>query len=251
MGKELVAPVHSLLTMSTLDGPGIRTTVFMQGCRLRCAYCHNPDTWDAAGGTLYTPAALAAELESYRDFYGDNGGVTFSGGEPLLSARFVYETEILLKREGIGSVIDTAGAPLSDDTAAALCAARLILLDIKATDDSAAQKLTGETLRFQKQTLLYCESAGIPVWIRHVVVPGINDNAQDVRKLCAMAAPCKCVSRVYLLPFRTLCREKYKKLGIIFPLADTPDMPPEQLALLRAAAVEYCKEAGRDDIAVC
>lgn len=232
--------------MSTKDGPGIRTVVFMQGCPLRCIYCHNPDTWYADRGERITPAELMRRIERFVPYFGKDGGVTFSGGEPLMQPDFLYESIMLAKACGINCTVDTAGikpAGLKPAGAvkAAVKAADLIILDIKMTCEEDYTKYTGGSLGATLEFLNFLESIKKPTWIRHVVIPGINDTDADIDSLLALLEPYTCVKRVELLPFRTLCKEKYDALDIKFPLDGTPDMDERDLIRLSSLIPEKYK----------
>ena len=213
--------VHSYETFGAVDGPGIRFIVFLQGCPMRCLYCHNPDTWDTGGGTETTVDEIVAKVRSYRGFYKGGGGVTISGGEPLLQHEFVYELIEALKAEGFHTAIDTSGiVPLS------LCqktvdAADMLLLDIKSLDSGLSRRITGtdECLRREKELLDHCEAVGKRVWIRHVVVPGLTMDSALIKELADFLSQYKCIERIEPLPFHKLGEHKWEP-GC-YQLADT------------------------------
>ena len=223
--------VHSIQSLGTLDGPGVRAVVFLSGCPLRCVYCHNPDTWDRESGEEWEACALAERLMRLYSYI-KNGGVTFSGGEPCMQARFLKEVAGHLKARGLHVALDTSGAVNNADTDALLNLVDLVLLDVKFTDENAYKLNTGTTLSRVLDFLDKLERLGKDVWIRHVVVPGLNDSEEDIRKLARLIVPYKCVKKTELLPFRKLCLEKYERLGIPFPLADTPEMGKDRITEL-------------------
>jgi pyruvate formate lyase activating enzyme len=228
--------VHSIQTFSALDGPGIRSVVFMQGCRLDCVYCHNPDSRLFSGGKEYSAESLCSELAPYFSYYRNAGGVTFSGGEPLLQPEFISECAAILKDSGVKIAIDTAGVPLNDEVVRLLLKTELVILDIKATTDEDYNKYIGCGLDMPLQFFDKCSELGVPLWIRHVVLKGINDSEEDILQLCSFIALRTNVKRLELLPYRSLCRGKYKKMGLKYRLEELPDTKPEVIQRLSAAA---------------
>ncbi|MDD3244171.1 MAG: pyruvate formate-lyase-activating protein [Eubacteriales bacterium] len=210
--------IHSIQSLGTVDGPGVRAVVFMQGCPLRCPYCHNPDTWDFAQGEPAQAQEIAQRVLRYRGYFGKSGGVTVSGGEPLAQAGFVSALFAALKAQGVHTALDTSGCLWSDDVQALLEQTDLVLLDIKAADDKSARARFSLPLEVPLSFLRRCEERGVPVWIRHVVVPGWNDSREELEALAGLLSGVSCVQRVELLPFRKFCVEKYDKMGIAFPL---------------------------------
>lgn len=224
--------IHSFQTLGAVDGPGLRFVVFMQGCNLRCLYCHNPDTWDTQAGRACDAGDVFARILRYRPYFGRNGGVTVSGGEPLLQASFVTELFSLCRQAGIHTCLDTGGQPADRGTDALLSVTDLCLLDIKATCDAQYRALCGMDLATPLQFLNALDHKGIATWIRHVIVPGVNDTERNILELRALLSPFLCIQRIELLPFRTLCVEKYRQLGIPFPLEHTPPMDEQRLEAL-------------------
>ena len=218
--------VHSLQSLGTVDGPGVRSVVFLSGCPLRCVYCHNPDTWKAEEGQLTDAEELARRLVRFYPFI-KKGGVTFSGGEPLLQAEFVATVAELLKKEGLHVAIDTCGAPVTPATERLLEVADMFLLDVKMTTEEDYKRYTGGSLAATMAFLDRLEEKQKDVWIRHVVVPGINDTEEDILRLAELIKGYTCIKKVELLPYKNLCLEKYRTLGIPFPLEDTPPMKAE------------------------
>ena len=223
--------VHSLQSLGTVDGPGVRSVVFLSGCPLRCIYCHNPDTWERQESQLIDANELTEKLLHFYSFI-KNGGVTFSGGEPLLQAEFVTEVTELLHQGGLHVAIDTCGAPLTPAAERLIEVADLFLLDIKMTTEEDYKRHTGGSLALTLTFLNRLEEMRKDVWIRHVVVPGINDTEEDILRLSELIKGYRCIKRVELLPFKNLCLEKYRALNIPFPLEETPPMRAEELERL-------------------
>ncbi len=225
--------IHSYETLGGLDGPGMRLVVFLQGCPLRCGYCHNPDTWDVHGGTETTADEVMRRIRRSRPYFGKQGGVTFSGGEPLLQAEFVAELAAVCASEGIHTALDTAGLPLSPAVERALSVCQLVILDVKHADPARYRELTGVDGRGMREVLDYTARARKPTWIRQVVVPGWNDRPEDVRALAALLAGHPCCERAELLPYHTMGCGKWQALGCISPFAGTPPMTAEKLGPLQ------------------
>lgn len=228
--------IHSLQSMGTVDGPGVRAVVFMQGCPLRCIYCHNPDTWDMKDGHRISSEELAEKILRLYPYI-KNGGVTFSGGEPSLQAEFITETISLLKEKGLHIAIDTCGEVYNEKVQDLLEKTDLVLLDIKMTDSESYRKHTGGSLEKALSFLKNLDGMKKEVWIRHVVVPSLTDSEENIRKLKSLISPFSCITKTELLPFRNLCIEKYESLGIDFPLKNTPQMSREKTEIL----YEYLK----------
>ncbi len=205
--------VHSYETFGAVDGPGIRFIVFLQGCPLRCLYCHNPDTWDTKDGTETTVDEIVAKVLPYRGFYKGGGGVTISGGEPMLQHEFVYELITALKKEGIHTAIDTSGGVPLRICKKAVDAADMLLLDIKSFDPTLSKRITGSDmcLANEKELLDYCEKHGKDVWIRHVVVPGLTMEEEKLRALRNFLDGYNCVKRIEPLPFHKLGEHKWEE----------------------------------------
>ena len=232
--------VHSLQSLGTVDGPGVRSVVFLSGCPLRCVYCHNPDTWEKKESQLTDADELAERLLSFYSFI-KKGGVTFSGGEPLLQAEFVTEVTGILKKAGLHVAIDTCGSPITPATERLLEVADLFLLDIKMTTEEDYKRHTGGSLQATMAFLKRLEEMQKDVWIRHVVVPGINDTEEDIRRLAALISGYKCIKKVELLPFKNLCLEKYRALEIPFQLENTPPMKADETERLERMLREALK----------
>ena len=226
----MTGKIHSIQSLGTVDGPGVRAVVFTAGCPLRCIFCHNPDTWEE-GGEEWEATKLADKLMRLYPYI-KNGGVTFSGGEPCLQAEFLAEVARLLKARGLHIALDTSGVIDNEKVDSLLDVVDLVLLDIKFTDERTYKLNTGTTLSQVLSFLDKLERLGKDVWIRHVVIPGITDRTENIKELARLIKPYACVKKTELLPFKKLCLEKYEKLGISFPLKDTPEMDGEKLAEL-------------------
>ncbi len=219
--------ISSEESMGLVDGPGIRYVVFLQGCQLRCKYCHNPETWDMSKPSfLLSPEELVKKVERFMPYFGKDGGLTFSGGEPLLQPQFLKECLYLCKEKSIHTVIDTAGVSISDSKTMheilSLC--DLIILDIKSSDDEKYRELTGQPIDRFKNFLALAQSLNKKLWLRQVIVPGLNDNEENIKDLAKFIKPIQNVERIELLPYKSLGESKYKKLGIKYPLAGLKDM---------------------------
>ena len=230
----LYGNIHSFQSLGTVDGPGVRAVVFFQGCPLRCACCHNPDTWDFSGGTKISSEELAERVKRYAVYFGNEGGVTFSGGEVLCQSEFAAEAFGLLKAQNIHTAIDTSGCILNDGTKKLLSVTDLVILDIKYTNPADYLRYTGCEMRRVIEFLEYCNTKGIETWLRQVIIPGLNDNEQSVKEFSGLKKAYDCVSKTELLPFRKLCTEKYEALGIDFPLKDVPEADNETMERLNA-----------------
>lgn len=228
--------VHSIQSLGTVDGPGVRTVIFSAGCPLRCIYCHNPDTWTTAESTLTDSDELVAKVLRFKPYI-ERGGVTISGGEPLLQSEFFMCVAKKLKENGLHVALDTSGAILDDNARELLKYIDLVLLDVKFTTESDYQKLANGSLNSVLSFLAYLDCNGIKTWIRHVVVPGLNDSEEDAKRLKELISPYRAViEKVEFLPFRKLCLEKYENMKIDFPLKDTPEMSAEKAAELSRLA---------------
>ncbi|MBE6729771.1 MAG: pyruvate formate lyase-activating protein [Ruminococcaceae bacterium] len=213
----LKAKINSFQSLGTVDGPGVRAVVFMQGCPLRCHCCHNPDSWHIEDGTEITQDELFNKIIRCKKYFGDNGGVTFSGGEPLMQSEFLCEFIEKLKKENIHTVIDTSGCILSDTAKKALSICDLVLLDCKYTNSDDYLKYTGMSYDSFLKAIEYLSSINKPIWLRQVIIPSINDNNESVNLLFKLKEKYPNVQKIELLPFRKLCAEKYKNLNIPFP----------------------------------
>lgn len=212
--------IHSYESLAALDGAGLRYSVFLAGCPLRCVYCHNPDTWTAVGEEV-EPAGLARKIARYKTYFGAEGGVTFSGGEPLLQAEFINEAAESLREKGIGYALDTSGAvQLSESVKTAVSNADMVILDLKFYDGESYKKYTGGDIQNTLNMLEYLEKINKRTWLRTVVVPEINDSREILDKYLKHAAGKKCIEKYELLAFHTMGFYKYEKLGTENPLKD-------------------------------
>ena len=226
--------IHSIQSLGTVDGPGVRFVVFLQGCPLRCHCCHNPDTWDANGGTAYEAAEIVSRALRYREYFGDKGGITLSGGEPLLQADFVHEVFALCREAGLHTCLDTSGCLLTPAVEAVLALTDRVLLDIKYTDDALYRAHVGCSLDAPLRFLSQLDALGIPTTLRQVIIPGINDTEDNIAALKAIARAHGCVDGVELLPFRKICQVKYDQMGLAFPFGALPEPSPDDMARLNA-----------------
>ena len=228
MGNAVKGRIHSLETFGAVDGPGLRFVIFFQGCPLRCLYCHNPDTWDTQEGSEITAEELIARILRYRSFI-KKGGVTLTGGEPLLQSRFAQEIIRLCRENGLHTASDTSGAVPLSVCKSAVDAADLILLDIKAIDSALAKKLTGAGNENALKLLDYCEETNKDVWIRHVLVPGWTLDKAQANRMGIFLKKYRCVKKVELLPFHKIGEFKWEKLCIEYSLTDTQPPEPEKV----------------------
>jgi len=217
--------IHSFESLAAVDGEGLRCAVFLAGCILRCAYCHNPDTW-YKGGYETDAQTLVSKLSRYKPYFKTVGGVTFSGGEPLLQAEFISECVPLLEKNGINYIIDTSGAvEMTDTVKYVLSNSQLVLLDLKFWDEESYFKYTNHGINRTLDMLNYLDSIGKRVWLRTVIVPGINDTEEIIQKYFPYVK--KCVERYELLAFHTMGFQKYEKLGQANPFIDKKDLDLE------------------------
>ncbi|MBR4881563.1 MAG: pyruvate formate lyase-activating protein [Clostridia bacterium] len=232
--------IHSIESFGTVDGPGLRFVVFMQGCPLRCQYCHNPDTWKMDGGTAYSPEELIWQFRKNRAFY-SHGGITVTGGEPLLQIDFLIEFFKLAKQQGIHTCIDTSGVTYREGDKKLdelMKYTDLVMLDLKHIKSDEHKKLTGVNNEHILAFARYLDRRDIPVWIRHVVVPGITDKEDYLYELGQFIASVHNVRMVDVLPYHTLGVSKYEELGLEYPLKGVEPATKE-------AAIEAKKQIGR------
>ncbi|MBQ1210171.1 MAG: pyruvate formate lyase-activating protein [Clostridia bacterium] len=232
MKSGRIGRVHSLQSMGTLDGPGVRFVVFLQGCPLRCKCCHNPDTWDVSGGTLYSAEELVCRAVRFKEYFGEDGGITVSGGEPLLQAEFVTDLFERCHREGLNTCLDTSGYLLNDSIKTLLQVTDRVLLDLKYTTDADYRENVGCGLDAPLAFLAYLATQNIPTTIRQVIIPTKNDSEAQVTALRQIAATHQNVDKIELLPFRKICQVKYDAMAMPFPFAHLPEPSKEQMAQL-------------------
>ena len=215
--------VHSIQTLATLDGPGVRYAVFLQGCPLRCGYCHNPDTWECMDGELRSATELAEDASRYREYFGKRGGVTLSGGEPLLQAAFSRAFFRAAKEKGLNTCLDTSGCLLNDEIDALLCECDRVMLDIKFPSDALYREYAGCSIDAPLAFLARLQEKGIKTTLRSVIIPTLTDTKEHEEFLSNLVAAHSCIDTVECLPFRKICSVKYDKLGIPFRFGDLPE----------------------------
>ncbi len=219
MGK-----IHSIETFGTVDGPGIRFVIFLQGCPMRCLYCHNPDTWEINAGKEISVQELKKEILKYKHYFGETGGVTVSGGEPLLQMDFVLELFMELKQEGIHTCLDTAGVLFNENNKSKfeqlINVTDLVLLDIKHIESEKHKFLTSHTNENVLNFAKFLNLNNVPMWVRCVLVPTINNDEKSLKGLKDFLNTLNNVEKIEILPYHTLGVEKYKKLGIDYKLKD-------------------------------
>ena len=226
--------IHSTESFGTVDGPGVRFVIFLQGCPMRCKYCHNPDTWEMNRGERRSPESLIREFDRNRQFYA-RGGITVTGGEALMQIDFLLELFGLAKKEGIHTCLDTSGityhpgkSSYNDKLDALMEVTDLVMLDIKHIDPEGHTALTGHSNAGILAFARYLEEKQVPVWIRHVVVPGITDDPGQLTRLGQFIGTLSNVKALDVLPYHTLGVSKYRELGIPYPLEDVPQATQQQ-----------------------
>ena len=225
--------IHSFQSLGAVDGPGVRVVVFLQGCPYRCPYCHNPDTRPFFGGTEYTADEIVAKAQRYRTYFGEKGGVTVSGGEPLMQAEFVAELFEKLHANGINTALDTAGVKITDAVKRVLRSTDTVLCDIKFPSDEQYKAHSGTGIDTVLDFIDECNKTDADVVIRHVVVPGLTDYEDSIRQISEIAKRVRNLSKIELLPFKKLCVQKYDELGIEFPLSAVPECDAETISKLK------------------
>ncbi|WP_352421928.1 pyruvate formate-lyase-activating protein [Proteiniphilum sp.] len=230
----MLGRIHSLESFGTVDGPGIRFVVFLQGCPLRCLYCHNPDTWDPkqSGKYVLSPEELLEEVLRYKSFIA-KGGVTVTGGEPLLQPEFLYEFYSLCKENGIHTALDTSGAIFTQAVQKVYDIVDLVLLDVKSIDPNQHKELTGVKIDNTLKSLNFLEEKNKPTWVRHVIVPGWTDDDLLLKKTADYLVPYRCIEKVELLPYHDMGTRKYEQLGMEYRLKNTLPLSKERLENVR------------------
>lgn len=234
MGNNITGKISSIQTMGTLDGPGVRFVIFMQGCPLRCVCCHNPETWSFDGGDSFTPNSLFERVLRYREYFGDSGGITVSGGEPLMQAEFVAELFSLCRKSHISTCLDTSGCVIDKNILSLLDKTDHCLLDIKYSSDEKYLNYVGCSIKKPLEFLSELNSRKIDTRIRQVIIEGLNDKKEDIIKLKKLLSPYSCISEIELLPFRKLCEDKYKALGVDFKLSAYSETDPQKIKYLNS-----------------
>lgn len=227
--------VNSLETFGLVDGPGVRFVIFLQGCKMRCKYCHNPETWRMTDGEEWEAGALLNRAMRYKGYWGKDGGITVSGGEPLLQIDFVTELFRLAKNKNVHTVLDTSAQPFNNNPEflakfdELIKYTDLVLLDLKEIDDSKHKELTGHSNENVLSMAKYLSDKGVPMWIRHVLVPGLTDDEQGLMDLNSFIHQLKTVQRVEILPYHTLGLFKWEKLNLLYPLQNVPTPSDEEI----------------------
>ena len=230
--EKILGKISSVESLGLLDGPGIRFVAFLQGCKLRCKYCHNPETWDINGKCeIVNPEELLKKIRRFKNYFGLDGGVTFSGGEPLLQPEFLLECLKLCKKENIHTCLDTAGVGFGEYDEI-LDYTDLVILDIKAVDEGEYKELTGQDMKYFNAFLSACQRKNKKLWLRQVIVPNMNDDREHVILLSNFAKKIKNVEKVELLPYKTIGVHKYKELNIPYRLEGVPELSEEKLKKL-------------------
>ncbi len=237
--STITGRIHSFQSLGTLDGPGVRFVAFLQGCPLRCGCCHNPDTWDADGGSAYTAAEVVTRALRCRPYFGAEGGVTLSGGEPLMQKAFAAEVFRLCHENQLHTCLDTSGCYSPEDCEQVLAHTDRVLLDIKYTTPENYRQHVGCQLEAPMRFLAHLNQRGIPVTLRQVTIPTLNDTPEDVKALLAIAQAHSCVDKVELLPFRKICQTKYDILKKPFPFGHLPEPAPAHMEKLRSLLGTY------------
>lgn len=239
MSTVVKGRVHSIQSLGAVDGPGVRFVVFVQGCNLRCKCCHNPDSWNINGGSEYTAEEITEKAKHYKEYFGDKGGITFSGGEPLLQADFVRETFSLCHKNRINTCLDTSGSMFNNSVKELLRETDRVLLDIKYTDAQQYKEHVGCDMDIVLKFLSYLNEKNIPTTLRQVIIPGFNDTVENMAKLKDIAQQHNCVDKIELLPFKKICQLKYDNMGIEFPFGSVPEADATAVKALKERLGKY------------
>lgn len=241
--------IHSLESFGTVDGPGTRFVVFVQGCPMRCAYCHNPDTWEMNGGTMMEPSYIIEQYERNSAFYRNGGGLTVTGGEPLMQVDFLIELFTLAKEKGIHTCIDSSGIAFNPGNTAwiekldkLMTLTDLVMLDIKHINPDKHKELTSQPNQHILEFAAYLNEKHVDMWIRHVVVPGITDDDQYLFELGYFIGQFDNLKALDVLPYHTMGETKYKKLGIPYKLAGVPAMDKDKVVEKKQVILEGIKK---------
>lgn len=221
--------INSIQTLGTLDGPGVRFVLFMQGCPLRCVCCHNPETWEYKKGTEMSVDEIIESIHRYRHYFGKDGGITVSGGEPLVQAEFIYELFKKCKASGINTAIDTSGCFMNDTVKKVLSVTDTVLLDYKMITAQDYMKYTKCSIDSVNTFLQYLQEINMNVWIRQVIIKDITDFEENVLFLKKLRDKYSCIKKIELLPFHKMCTTKYDELGIEFPLKETEETTNDRI----------------------
>lgn len=234
--------IHSIETFGTHDGPGLRLVIFLQGCNIRCLYCHNPDLLNREGGKLVKRKEIIGLAEKQKEYFGEEGGVTISGGEPTLQPKGLNKLFRSLKRRGIKTALDTNGTINSDEVKRLYKNTDLLLLDIKHIDEKMHIKLTGASNKNVLEMAKYREDTGKPMWLRYVLVPGWNDEEKYLRALGEYFKNYKTIEKLEVLPYHTLGVYKYKELGMKYKLSRVKPPTAESIENTKKILSEYFAE---------
>ncbi len=244
----MIGKIHSQQSLGASDGPGIRYVVFMQGCNLRCSCCHNPDTWSMSGGTEIGVDEILENALRYKPYFGDDGGITISGGEALLQAKFVRKVFEKCRKKGIHTCLDTAGNIINDEVVKLLKVTDYILLDIKYNTEELYKRYVGCSLSSVLKFLDLISNMEIKTLIRCVIIPNKNDNAEMIKYLCSIKEKYKNIVGIELLPFNNICTTKYEHMGIPFPFKDISLPTAEKMKELRELVAKEINKRGCDEI---
>ena len=248
----MLGTIHSLESFGTVDGPGVRFVVFTQGCPMRCAYCHNPDTWDMKGGTVMEASEIIEDYERNRGFY-KGGGITVTGGEPMMQMDFLIELFTLAKQKEINTCIDTSGIAFNPKSTewmekldTVLSMTDLVMLDIKHIDNEKHKELTAQPNTNILAFAEYLSAKNIPMWIRHVVVPGITDDDTYLYQLGYFIGGLKSLKALDVLPYHTMGKVKYDNLGMDYSLKDVPPMDKEKVVSKKQVIIKGLRQRRED-----
>ena len=229
----MLGKIHSIETMGALDGPGLRFIVFLQGCPLRCVYCHNPDTWNYSLGSEIDSDEIVKKAKRFAPYFKNKGGVTLSGGDPLMQSEFCTEIFKKLKENKIHTALDTSGCIFNDNVKKLLEYTDLIILDIKHADSLKFKEITGYEIDNTLALTKYANEKNISLWIRQVIVPGINDKIDDIEQLGDMIKPFHTIEKVELLPYHTMGVKKWIELGLEYKLENIQEPTQEKMDSLK------------------
>ncbi len=241
--------IHSIESFGTVDGPGIRLVVFFQGCPMRCLYCHNPDTWNPKDGQEISTREILQLYNKNKAFY-RNGGITATGGEPLMQLDFLTELFEAARSQQIHTCLDTSGVTYCPNTMEKidrlLDVTDLVLLDIKHSSPEKHQEITGHSNQNILAFLKHLDQRRIPVWVRHVLVPGLTNDSESLYQLGQRLAPYRCIQVLDVLPYHTMGKVKYQELGLSYPLGDTPEATEKQAKEARQEILRGIQDYRRD-----
>lgn len=245
----MVGHVHSIESFGTVDGPGVRLVVFLQGCPMRCLYCHNPDTWKMTGGTEMTVDEILEQYEKNRSFY-SKGGITVTGGEPLMQMEFVTELFTAASARGIHTCLDTSGITFVPDRPELakrfdrlIAVTSLVMLDIKHIDPIEHKKLTGQPLEPILAFARYLDEHSVPIWIRHVIVPGITYDQNELYRLGQFLGTLHSLKALDALPYHTMGKVKYDNLGIPYPLEGVRPLEKQEAIAARQVILKGIRDS--------